>query len=109
MSGADSDDRSSDGVRSGYGDAEQGDADDGQRSGGFRAEAAHRLEFGDALAHGLDDTPSPGQRAESDGGMRYQDYWERDVKAIEKPTLVERSGDNAHGLLGVVGAVCEAE
>src|SRR6266403_1956519 len=57
---ADANDGAGDGVSGADGDAENGVGDEGEAAGGFRCEATKRAEFGDALAHGLDDAPAAG-------------------------------------------------
>jgi hypothetical protein len=45
-----------------------------ERAAGLGTEAAHRLELGDALAHGLDDAPAAEQRAQADGDVAGPDH-----------------------------------
>ena len=63
------DDGASDGVRGADGDTENGIHDEGQAAGGFCGETAEWSQFGDALAHGLDDAPSAGHSAAAHGEM----------------------------------------
>ena len=55
-----------DGVRGRYRDAEAGREEQRRRAARLGAEAAHRLQLGDALSHRLHDAPAAEQRAEPD-------------------------------------------
>src|SRR5882724_5884956 len=66
---SDTDDGSGDGVRSADGDAEDSVHDKSEAARGFCGETAEWSQFGDALAHGLDDAPATGHGAAAHGEM----------------------------------------
>src|SRR5437016_1836088 len=72
-SSTDADDGARDGVGGADGDAEDGVRDEGEAAGGFRSKAPEGSEFGDALAHGFDNAPSPGHGAAAHGQVAADD------------------------------------
>lgn len=73
----DADDGAGDGVRRRDRHAERGRREQGDGAAGLGAEAAHRFELGDLLAHGLDDAPAAEQRAERDRRVARDDHPQR--------------------------------
>ena len=86
-----------------YGRGEQRD-----RAGGFRGEAAHRLQARDLRTHGVDDAPAPRQRAQRDRRVGRHLHPERDRELLHVAAGEERAGDDAHRLLRVVRTVAQA-
>ena len=84
-------------------------ADEHERPGGLRAEAADRAQPGDPHAHRLDDPPAAGQRPQPDRRVRGQDDPQGDGELrSEVAGGEEEARDDPHRLLGVVGAVPQA-
>ena len=113
--GADADDRAGDGVSGADGDAGQSGAEQRDGSSAFGAEAADGFEFGDFLAHGVNDAPAAEIGAGGDGGVGGKDDGPAKASPVgehvgfaHEPGGVECAGDDAHGLLRVVAAVAEA-
>ena len=68
------------------------------------------LEAGDLRAHRLHDAPAAGEGAEADGGVGGEHHPQRHVGVGGQVAGGDEQGeDDAHRLLGVVGAVAEAE
>src|SRR5258708_39701706 len=57
----------------------------------------------------MNDAPSARQRAEADRGVGREDDPPRNVEGLQVSGRDELAGDNAHGLLRVIGTVAEAE
>ena len=71
---------------------------------------ARRLEPGDLRPHRLHDAPATGEGAERDRGVGAQHHPQRHAGVGGKVVGGDEQGqDHAHRLLGVVGAVAEAE
>src|SRR5438034_4651732 len=69
---------------------------------GLGAEAAEGAELGDAHAHGLDDPPAPGHRAEAERRVRREHDPERHIKlGAEVARREEEHRDDAHRLLEI--------
>ena len=80
------------------------------RAAGLGAEAAHRLELGDALAHRLDDAPAAEQRAQADGEIAAPDHPGWRHRRRSPPRVAggdQQHPDDADRLLRVVAAVAE--
>ena len=73
----------------------------------FSGEAVNGFELQHLDAQGLDDLPSAEDRAEAHGQRADQDDPLRHIERLDLAGGEERHGDDAHGLLGVVGAVAE--
>ena len=97
-------------------DAQGRSSEDGHCTGCLGGKAAHRFQLGDLAAHGVDDAPAAGERSQGNGGMRHQHNPERDGQVpgcIHHQVAVSRdgeeyAGDDAHGFLGIVGAMSQA-
>src|SRR5207245_9973661 len=106
LDGADPHDRARDGVRGADRNAGEGGADQRDRAGGLGAEAAEGAELGDAHAHGLDDPPAPGHRAEAERRVRREHDPERHIKlGAEVARREEEHRDDAHRLLGIIAVL----
>src|SRR5437016_1236866 len=106
LGGAHAHDRAGDRVRGADGNAADGRADQRDGARRLRAEAADGAQLGDAHAHRLHDAPATRHRAEPHRGVRGEYYPERNVELRAEVTgREEQDGDDAHGLLGVVGPV----
>ena len=68
-----------------------GGDEDADGAGRLGAEAVDRAELGDLLAHGLDDAPAAGERAQGDRGVGGEDDPEGDVERLG-PAGARRSG-----------------
>src|SRR4051794_19718499 len=101
-------------MRGAYRDPGQRCAKEGDGTGRLRAESADGIQLRDARAHGVDDAPSTEIRSQRDRRVRGED----DRPVIGAPGAaevcfahvsggVERTGNDAHGLLRVVAAVSE--
>ncbi len=75
----------------------------------LRGKTADRLQLGDLRAHRVDDAPAAGQRAEANRDVRGEHDPERDGELAQVAGGEEHAGNDAHGLLRVVGAVHQAE
>ncbi len=115
MHGSYADDGASDRVGCADWDPSQSGGEQSYGAGGFGAESADRLQFGDTGAHGVDDAPPTEVGAQSDGGVGRED----DRPVVVSPTALQfgstedlgaeqRTGDDAHGFLSIVAAVAEA-
>src|ERR1700675_702354 len=107
--GADSGNGAGDDVGGADRDARARSADQRERGGGFRSEAAEWSELRNFLAHRLYDAPASGHRAAGDREVAADDHPERDHVGLYNAAGDERGRDDAHALLRVVGAVAEAE
>src|SRR5580693_2285987 len=114
MGGADADDGACDGMSGADGDPGSGSREESDGARSLGAESADWFELGDAGSHGVNDTPSAKVGAEGDGGVGGQNDW----PVIASPGTSkfgcgddvgaeERTGDDAHRLLGIVAAVSE--
>ena len=102
-------------MRGADGDAAH-DGGEGQRQGGagFGAGAVDRPQAADALPHGLDDAPAAEKRAQPHGHVTGEHDLGRHLIGSLKVAAAVAGGDqenedHAHGFLGVVAAVPEAE
>jgi hypothetical protein len=86
-----------------------GRADDADRAGGFRAEAAHRPQQGNLLSHCPDDFPAARKRTKANRGVRHQYDPKRNTECLEVSGRKQYARDDAHRLLGVICAVADTE
>ena len=108
---ADADDGAGDGVRGRDRNAERGGEEQRDRAAGLGAEAAHRLQLGDALAHGLHDAPAAEHRAQRRSPRSTQTTTQSGGSRVVRARRAGRDQqhpDDADGLLRVVAAVAEA-
>src|SRR6266849_2724655 len=106
--GSDADNGAGDGVRGADGNAEVRGARERKRARSFRGESAKRRELGDALSHRFDDAPTAGHGATAHGQMAADDDPIGHIEGRDQATRGERSGDDTHAFLRVVGAVAKA-
>src|SRR5579864_5625639 len=71
-------------------------------------EAAKRVEFRNALAHSLDDSPASRHRAATHRQVAADNHPIGNRIAFQEATGRESGGDDAHALLSVVGTVTQA-
>src|SRR3989441_6352740 len=105
--GAHTDDGAGNRVRGADGNAEMGRACQRERAGGLRGKPAKRGQFGDALAHGFDDAPAAGHGAAAHRQMAANNDPVRRTVGFHEAAYEERSRNDAHAFLCVVGAVAE--
>nr|GEU28419.1 hypothetical protein [Tanacetum cinerariifolium] len=107
---AHADDGAGDGVRGRDRHAQRGGQEQRDGAAGLGAEAAHRFELGDLLAHGLDDAPAAEHGAERNGRVARNDHPQRRLGATGRRHAGrdQEHPDDADGFLGVVAAVAEA-
>ena len=114
VNGADSYDGPRDGVGGADGNAREGGGKQSDGAGGFGAKPANGFELGDSLPHGFYDAPTAevgsggdgGMGGKNDGPMQATPASQHVGLAHESPG-VEGTGDDPHGLLGVVGAMTQ--
>lgn len=63
----------------------------------------------DLRAQGLNDSPSSACRSKGDRGRTTRNHPEGNMKIRKDAEDDQRHGDNAHGFLGIVGAMAEGE
>ena len=86
--------------------AEVAGQQDGRRRRRLRRHPLRRLDLGQALAHGPDDPPAADPRAQADGQGAGHDHPRGCLGTRGEGSVGDQGqGDDAHGLLGVVGAV----
>src|SRR5437870_4736781 len=117
---ADAKDGAGDGVSGGDGDAHVSGGNDGGGGGGFRTEAADGCEAGDARSKRSNDAPAAEHGAGGDSNIAGHHDPEGDVVLVAEERVLlahpawmagggEKHDDDAHGFLGIVAAVAEAE
>src|SRR5271157_1617482 len=80
----------------------------GDRTGGLRGKPSEGGEFGDALAHGLDDAPAACHGAATHGEVAADNHPVRNCVVLHQSAGNHGSGDDAHAFLCVVSAVTQA-
>src|SRR4029077_113858 len=88
VGGSHADNRTGDGVRGAHGNSCQSGCEQRDGSRCFGTEAAHRLQFGDARSHGVNDAPTAEVSSQSDGSMGGED----DGPVIVAPVVVHVVG-----------------
>src|SRR4051812_18945338 len=100
-------DRARDHLRRRHRHPEMGRADEDGGTRRLRRETVNGLELGDPLTHRAHDPPAPDGSAGGQRRRRDDDHPRRDLDLGDDAGGEQREGDDAHGLLGVVGSVGE--
>src|SRR2546422_4752409 len=74
----------------------------------FGAKTPNRTQFGDFLAHGLNDPPAAEECPQSNSGMTYQYHPKRDFETRQVTHGKEDPGNDSHGFLRVIGSMPQA-
>src|SRR5208337_1431625 len=96
-----------DGVGGANGNAKTSGGKQGNRTGRLRSKPAEGSEFGDALAHGLDNAPAASHRAATHGEMAADNHPVGNRVVLHQSTGNQGGGDDAHAFLRVIGAVTQ--